>query len=162
MARGQLDRMMQHLRQVVRPPTSDGLSDAQLLEHFVRRRDEAAFEALVWRHGAMVLNLCLRVLRRRQDAEDAFQATFLTLVRKAGAIGKRQSVGSWLYKVAYRVALRARATSWCRALPEQPLPDVTATDPVSELIWAEFRSLLDEEIHQLADRYRVAFVLCQL
>jgi DNA-directed RNA polymerase specialized sigma24 family protein len=82
------------------------LSDAQLLERFVVRRDQAAFELLVWRHGTMVLNLCRRLLRQEQDAEDAFQATFLVLARKGCSIGERQACASWLYKVAYRVLWR--------------------------------------------------------
>src|SRR5260370_41363166 len=81
-----------------------GLSDAQLLERFVTRRDEAAFEVLVWRHGPTVLGVCRRVLQHEQDAEDAFQATFLVLARKAGSIGRRPALGSWLYRVAPRGA----------------------------------------------------------
>src|SRR5499425_505496 len=77
-----------------------GVPDGELLERFATRRDEAAFAALVWRHGPMVLATCRRVLRHAQDAEDAFQATFLTLARKAASVRKREAVGSWLYKVA--------------------------------------------------------------
>ena len=88
-----------------------GLTDAQLLERFVTARDEAAFEVLVWRHSAMVLGLCRRVLRQEQDAEDAFQAAFLTLSRRAASISRGQAVGSWLFKVAYRIALAARKQS---------------------------------------------------
>src|SRR4051812_38059286 len=83
-----------------------GMSDAELLERFVRARDEAAFELLVWRHGGMVMGVCHRLLRQPHDVDDAFQATFLTFVHKAHAISKRASLASWLYKVAYRVALR--------------------------------------------------------
>src|SRR3954447_17060449 len=82
------------------------LLDAQLLERFLDRRDEAAFELLVGRHGPMVLGVCRRVLRQEQDAEDAFQATFLALVQKARSIARREALGSWLYQVAYRIALR--------------------------------------------------------
>src|SRR5205823_3413718 len=98
--------------------SSGGLSDAELLERFVARRDQAAFEVLVWRHGPMVLGLSRRLLRQEQDAEDVFQAAFLALVRKAHTIGKGQAVGSWLYKVAYRAALAARASSSARAARE--------------------------------------------
>src|SRR5438067_13297002 len=83
-------------------------SDAELLGRFIAARDQAAFELLIWRHGGLVLNLCRRMLRHEQDAEDAFQATFLTLARKGHAIGRRETVGSWLYRVAFRVALRVR------------------------------------------------------
>src|SRR5262249_6409214 len=94
-----------HLRQLVTRPASISTSDAQLLQRFVSQRDESAFELLVWRHGPMVHGVCRRVLRVAQDAEDAFQATFLVLARKAASIGQRDSVGGWLYRVAYRVAL---------------------------------------------------------
>src|SRR5437764_15464978 len=105
MASGQLNTVIRHLLHVADRRGAGGLSDAQLLERFVRARDEAAFEVLVWRHGGMVLSVCRRLLHREQDAEDAFQATFLTLARKAASIGKREALGSWLYKVAYRVSL---------------------------------------------------------
>src|SRR5262249_53118606 len=95
------------------------LSDAELLRRWVGDRDQAAFEVLVWRHGPMVLGVCRRILRNTQDVEDAFQASFLALVRKAGSIARRQSVGSWLYTVAHRAALQARARA-CRAEPSDP------------------------------------------
>src|SRR5712671_3925221 len=101
--------MLHQLRRLVTQEGAGALSDAQLLDQFVTRRDELAFEVLLWRHGTMVLDVCRRLLHHEQDAEDAFQATFLILVRKADTIGKRESVGSWLYKVAYRVACAARA-----------------------------------------------------
>src|SRR5436305_83582 len=98
-------------------PTAAGLGDAKLLERFVAARDEAAFELLLWRHGPMVLGVCRRLLSRREDVEDAFQATFLALAKKAGSIANREAVGSWLYRVAYRVAVRARASlaRWARS-----------------------------------------------
>jgi RNA polymerase sigma factor (sigma-70 family) len=161
MARGQLNTFLRRLRHVVRP-RPDGPSDGQLLERFVQGRDAEAFELLVWRHGAMVMNVGLRVLRRLHDAEDAFQATFLTLARKAGTIGKGESVGSWLYKVAYRIALRSRNTAPTRSLPREPLPDASSAEPIADLLWRELHSVLDEEINQLPDKYRAAFVLCHL
>src|SRR5262249_41418218 len=96
------------VRRLVHLPGVGDLPDAQLLERLVARRDEVAFEVLIGRHGPKVLGVCRRVLRQEQDAEDAFQATFLLLVRKAAAIGRGQAVGPWLYRVAYRVALRAQ------------------------------------------------------
>src|SRR5262249_36780217 len=106
MAKGDLHNLIRQLRRLATSDVKASLSDGQLLERFVAARDEGAFELLVWRHGAMVLGVCQRVLRRSEDVEDAFQATFLALVRKAGSIGRKESVGSWLYKVAYRAALR--------------------------------------------------------
>src|SRR5437588_6074657 len=94
MAKAPLRALLEHLRRIV-GPQDGGLTDAHLLQRFVNDRDEAAFEVLVWRHGPMVLNLCRRVLHHEQDAEDAFQATFLTFVRKARSISKRQAVAGW-------------------------------------------------------------------
>jgi RNA polymerase sigma factor (sigma-70 family) len=162
MASGQFSTLFRHLRRVAHPRAAGDLTDAQLLERFVQGRDEAAFELLVWRHGTMVLNVCLRVLRREHDAEDAFQATFLTLARKAGMIGNRESLGGWLCKVAYRVALRASTAPRLRPLPEGPLPDPAAAEPILGLLWREVRSVLDEEVGRLPARYRAVFVLCHL
>ena len=103
MAHGTSRPVLRYLAHALTP--GDGLSDAELLERFATQRDECAFAALVRRHGAAVLGVCLRVLRHRQDAEDAFQAAFLVLARKAPAIRKSDSVGSWLYGVAFRAAV---------------------------------------------------------
>src|SRR5262245_58070944 len=126
MAQEPLRHLVRHLRQLTDRTGDGGLDDAELLERFVSRRDEAAFEVLVWRHGPMVLGVCRRLLRHAHDAEDAFQATFVALVRKAGSIGRRQSVGSWLYKVAYRVALAAKAEAARRARRQRPAVDPAA------------------------------------
>src|SRR5580700_8668342 len=107
MANG-LNRVLEHLHQVLAPPVRDDVADGHLLAHFVAARDEPSFAALVRRHGPMVLGVCRRLLRHAQDAEDAFQATFLVLARKA-AVVKSTSLGSWLYSVAYRTSLEARA-----------------------------------------------------
>src|SRR5947209_4238687 len=100
--------LVRHLRQTALRRDGVGPSDSQLLEEFLLRRDEAAFATLVQRHGPLVLGVCRRVLRQEQDAEDAFQATFLVLARKAASLRSRELVGNWLYGVAYRTALRAR------------------------------------------------------
>src|SRR5438132_10998004 len=110
MVNGQLPAFFRQLRQVLAAQAARAVPDTQLLERFIHHRDEAAFEVLVWRHGPMVWNVCERVLRHRQEAEDAFQATFLLLVRKVRSINRREALGSWLYKVAYRLALQARAS----------------------------------------------------
>src|SRR5690349_17651249 len=107
MGRASLRAILQQLRRMTGCP-GGALTDTQLLERFLSAQDEAAFEVLVWRHAPMVLSVCRRVLQHEQDAEDAFQATFLILARKARSIGKRQAVAGWLYKVAYRNALEAK------------------------------------------------------
>ncbi|MCC6418196.1 MAG: sigma-70 family RNA polymerase sigma factor [Gemmataceae bacterium] len=141
---------------------SGGLSDAELLERFVTARDEAAFEVLVWRHGPMILGVCRRLLRREQDVEDAFQATFLALVRKGHTIGRREAVGSWLYKVAYRTALAACSASARRAGREQPWVEQPAPDAPDDLLWRDLRSVLDREVMALPEKYRTPFLLCCL
>src|SRR6516165_5675983 len=96
----QLPAVLRQIRGLVDPQAAPGPSDAQLLERFARHREEAAFTALVRRHGRLVLGVCRRVLRQEQDAEDAFQATFLALARQAGSLRASEAVGSWLYRVA--------------------------------------------------------------
>src|SRR5262245_37432573 len=110
MRQGQLRAVLGFLHRVAHPE-SGGPSDAQLLDRWRQQRDPAACEVLVWRQGAMVWNVGRRVLGREQDVEDAFQATFLTFLRKADTVGQGQFLGSWLYKVAYRTALAARTAS---------------------------------------------------
>src|ERR1700722_15110539 len=112
-------------------------SDGQLLANFVARRDEAAFAALVCRHGPMVFGVCRRVLHHTQDAEDAFQATFLVLARKAGSVLKRASVSSWLYRVAFRTALDAKAARLKRQRREIQVENMPqqAVEPNDLLDW---------------------------
>jgi RNA polymerase sigma factor (sigma-70 family) len=157
-----LNVLIRRMRVATQSQTTQELSDSELLDQFVRSCDQAAFELLVWRHGTMVFNLCLRVLHHEHDAEDAFQATFLVLARKAGALGNRKSVGSWLYKVAYRVALRGRASLSVQSLPNSPLVDNAAGDAVRSLIGRELSSVIDEELDRLSEKYRTAFVLCEM
>jgi RNA polymerase sigma factor (sigma-70 family) len=150
-----------YLRTVVVSERASHLTDGELLEAFASRRDGACFEALVRRHGPMVLGVCRRVLRNDADAEDAFQAAFLVLVRRANAV-PRAAVGNWLYGVAYRTALNARraaARRRARERSEDDMPHPT-TEPAED--WAEVRPLLDAELSRLPDRYRSAVVLCDL
>jgi RNA polymerase sigma factor (sigma-70 family) len=135
--------------------------DAELLRRFVERRDEAAFELLVWRHGLMVLETCRRVLGPNSDVEDAFQATFLALLRHARHIRRRESLPGWLHRVARRIAVNARRGRLDRvhrerhaAVPETQLP--TTAD------WADIGPVLDAEIDRLPDRFRVPFLLFHL
>jgi RNA polymerase sigma factor (sigma-70 family) len=162
MQTGQRKSPLAPLRRALARREGGGLSDAELLGRFLARQDEAAFEVLVRRHGAMVLGVCRRVLGHAQDAEDAFQATFLILVRRGAAIRKRESVGNWLYGVAYRTSLEARAAAARRHVTERqvsamPEPAVGPTEPADDL-----RAVLDAELARLPEKYRAALVLCDL
>src|SRR5262249_49623855 len=138
-----------------------GMTDRQLLECFLTRQDEAAFAALLRRHGPMVLGVCRRVLRHTEDAEDAFQATFLILVRKAAAIRKREAVASWLHRAAFRAALEANAARRrSRERQVSAMPETEAA--VLEDLSGELRALLEQELDRLPDKYRDAVVLCDL
>ncbi len=160
MATRRLRKALNHLQAVLTPPRA-AETDAQLLARFLSHRDESAFAALVRRHGPMVLGVCRRLLRHAQDAEDAFQATFLVLARKAGSVLKGQAVGSWLYMVAYRVAQRARAGQARRRAQEKqvdtmPHPEVPPAEP------QDWWPLLDQELSGLPEKYREVVVLCDL
>ena len=158
---GQLRAVIGQLRRIVGSQGGASLTDAQLLDAFVKHNDETAFEVLVWRHGTMVFNLCKRILHDIHEAEDAFQATFLVFVRKAGSIGKAEAIGSWLYKVACRVAYRAAARSAKQPRHESP-DNLPAPDAADDVLWRDLRPVLDEEINRLPERYRAPFVLCYL
>jgi RNA polymerase sigma factor (sigma-70 family) len=145
---------------------ANGVPETQLLERFVSRADGMAFELLVWRHERMVWSICRRILRNTHDAEDAFQATFLALVRKAASIAKGEAVASWLYKVAYRVCLRAQALSKNRAAHEKQGRDLSVMPIISNSpSEAEQRDLwpfLHRELNDLPEKYRAPLVLCYL
>src|SRR5687767_8383051 len=165
MAGGQLQDLARHLRRAATPGDSVGRTDAQLLVCFAATGDEAAFELLVWRHAGMVLGLCRRLLSHEQDAEDACQAAFMALARKAGSLGRRESVGGWLYRVASRAALKLKSQRGRRRARERPLeglPPSAGPGPGAEAAWRELRGALDEEVGRLPQAYREAFVLCAL
>ncbi|AMV36539.1 RNA polymerase sigma factor [Planctomyces sp. SH-PL62] len=150
---------------VLRWGTATGEADDLLLERFLAERDEGAFAALVDRHGPLVLGVCRRILRDGRDVEDAFQATFLILARRAGTIRSRERIGPWLHGVAHRVAVRARAISARRLVREGIGLDVDpATDvpPGCDAERLELRSILDEELGRLPGRLRDPLVLCHL
>jgi RNA polymerase sigma factor (sigma-70 family) len=158
-----MERATQRLRQALRhlQASLEELSDAQLLTQFVTARDEAAFAALVRRHGPMVLGVSRRILNHAQDAEDVFQATFLVLARRANAVVRRETVGSWLYRVAYRTAQEARTMRARRRAKEgqaapRPQPDVPPAD------LQDWRPILDDELGGLPEKYRAPIVLCDL
>jgi RNA polymerase sigma factor (sigma-70 family) len=138
------------------------LTDAQLLERFALHRDEAAFEALLYRHGPLVFGVCRRLLFDPHDAEDAFQATFLVLARKAGAVGRRALLGNWLYGVAYRVAARARKTTLRRRGRENADADLAGVPDREPPAEPDLSPLLHEELQRLPDKYRGPVVLCYL
>jgi RNA polymerase sigma factor (sigma-70 family) len=146
------------LRRVSAAPAA-GVSDAELLERFVGRRDEAAIETLLWRHGPMVWNVCRRTLGHEADSEDCFQAVFLILCRRAAGITRRQSLGSWLYKVAYRICLRARAARSRRPVCLLGVNEPPAPPSVSDVDRWDLRRVLDEELNRLPERYRAPLVL---
>jgi RNA polymerase sigma factor (sigma-70 family) len=143
--------------------TSTGAAtDSQLLERFVTRRDEDAFARLVHRHGPMVLGVCRHILRHEQDAEDAFQATFLVLARRAGAIRSAEALPNWLYGIANRLATRMKATVHRRQTLEVALVDPPPAEPEPDAELDDLGVVLHEEIGRLPDKYRVPFVLCYL
>jgi RNA polymerase sigma factor (sigma-70 family) len=154
--------VLRHVRRVAALGAGSDLTDACLLRRFVTDRDEAAFEALIRRHGAMVLAVCRRVLKNQDDADDAFQATFLVLVRKARAIEKQQSLGSWLHGVALRTALKARAGLARRRQCERRVVRLAAVDDGPDATWGELRAVIDDEIERLPEPYRTLVVLCYL
>jgi RNA polymerase sigma factor (sigma-70 family) len=142
--------------------TVEDISDAELLDRFVRQRDEAAFTALVARHGPMVFGVCRRLLRQTQDAEDAFQATFLVLVRKAANIGKRELLGHWLYGVALRVAARARLLASKRQARETAGVERVTEAAREPATGNEVSAAVAEEVQRLPGKYRVPVVLYYL
>jgi RNA polymerase sigma factor (sigma-70 family) len=152
-------KLRKQLRGLVAAQCPGQHSDMYLLQQFISERDEAAFAALVKRHGAMVLGVCRSVLKHQHDAEDAFQAAFLVLANQAATIRKQDSLGSWLHGVAYRLAVKAGAKAGRRR--ESPLP---VDDPVAassdDLTLRELRGIVHEELDRLGDKFRAPLLLC--
>jgi RNA polymerase sigma factor (sigma-70 family) len=161
MAHPGLHKLVATLRQALRSPEDKDLTDGQLLDRFLSSRDEAAFATLVRRHAPLVLGVCRRVLGNFHDAEDAFQATFLVLAQKARSVLRRGAVGGWLYTVAYRAALEAKAVGRRRGEREKQVMDMPepAVAPPELQDW---RPLLDRELNRLPAKYRDPIVLCDL
>jgi RNA polymerase sigma factor (sigma-70 family) len=160
--KGRFVAVLSQLRRVILQHGDGGLSDGQLLDRFLHERDDTAFEVLVWRHGPMVLGVARRVLHHLEDAEDILQATFLSLVRQAGSIRRREAISGWLYQVAYRLALRARQQKKKRSQGQVVLSEVTAAASSSDDPRQEDLRLLDEELQQLPEKYRIPLVLSYL
>jgi RNA polymerase sigma factor (sigma-70 family) len=147
--------ILQTIRRLIENDREKTLSDQQLLSQFRLHRDEAAFHTLLRRYGSMVLDVCRNVLGNEADAEDAFQATFLIFAQKAGAIRNQKSVGSWLYGVAYRTALKARTGSARREKHEARATRPSTSAAADDLTWREVQQVLLEELNKVADCYQL-------
>jgi RNA polymerase sigma factor (sigma-70 family) len=154
--------VLQHLRRAILLDGGAGLTDGQLLGCFLDQRDEAAFAALVRRHGPMVLSVCRRIAGNVHDADDAFQATFLVFVRKAASVHPRELVANWLYGVAYNTARKARALAVRRQAREKQVTAMPEPETRERPVDLDLPALLDQELSRLPDKYRVPLVLCDL
>ena len=154
--------VVRDLRTLFVSGTIGGLTDVQLLERYLGGNDEGAFEALMARHGAMVWGVCKRLLGNHQDAEDAFQATFLILARKAASVHPRDLLANWLYGVAYRTALKARATRLKRDARERTVDPLPEPFNVPKRDGHDLSDQLDRELTRLPEKYRVPIILCDL
>ena len=162
---GSSQAVVRQLRVLYRFGVVGSLSDERLLDRFLARRDEAAedaFAELVHRHGPMVLGVCRRILRDPHEAEDAFQATFLVLARKAAAVVRREKVASWLYGVAVRTAREVRDRAARRRAREECVSKPILVEPPDDEVPDELRAILDEELTRLPARQREPVVLCEL
>jgi RNA polymerase sigma factor (sigma-70 family) len=154
--------LVDHLREMAEAAQYRDTSDQDLIQAFAGGNSEAAFGALVRRHGPMVLGVCRRVLGNEQDAEDAYQATFLVLARKARHLQSRELVGNWLYGVARRTAQKARVARSRRSGHEEAAPVRDSKDPVAELTVQEAQQVVDRELENLPAKFRAPVVLCCL
>jgi RNA polymerase sigma factor (sigma-70 family) len=159
MGTGHAGVVLRQLHRLLGAQGLEELSDGQLLERFAARQDEAAFAVLVRRHGPLVLGVCRRLLRGG-DADDAFQATFVVLFRRARSLDRRGSLAGWLYTVAYHVALRARADAARRRLRERQVLDMPRAESRTEEVWRDLQPVLDDELNRLPEKYRDPVLLC--
>jgi RNA polymerase sigma factor (sigma-70 family) len=162
MATKQLATVLEHIRTLTAGPKGSEQTDGNLLRAFLKHYDQAAFETLVRRHGPMVLRVCRRTLGNVHDAEDALQATFLVLARQAASVRKRESLGSWLHGVAYRMAANVRRAAARRHKHEARANPNQTKDPSLSVAMKELQVILDEEIEALNETLRAPFVLCCL
>jgi RNA polymerase sigma factor (sigma-70 family) len=154
--------VIQRLRRAALLRDGAGMTDGQLLDCFLTQRDDAAFAALVRRHGPMVWGVCRRALPNYHDAEDAFQATFLVLVRKAVTVEPKEMVANWLYGVAHQTALKARSVAARRKGRERQVLEMPEPAVEERRVWQDLQPLLDQELSRLPDKYRAPIVLCDL
>ncbi len=161
MASPQVGTVARHLQRLAVGQASRELPDAQLLERFLLDREQDAFAALVSRHGPLVWGVCRRLTRQAHDAEDAFQAAFLTLARRAASIRRGESLGGWLYQVAYRIAMKAKKKD-AQSQRRERRAAVREETAGPDLAWRELQGMLDEELGRLPRKYREPFVLCCL
>jgi RNA polymerase sigma factor (sigma-70 family) len=159
MERGRISALLHHVQRLLASPDRPE-SDAYLVDRVVEQRDDQAFAALLGRHGPMVWSLCRRLTNQEQDAEDVFQATFLLLARKAAAIRNCASVGSWLFGVARRLAIRTRSDAALRRKIEKQQHSPRVHGPCNDPTLSELRAVLDEELARLPDKLRAPLLLC--
>ncbi len=162
MATSPMNEILPHLRRTLLRSDGAGMTDGELLERFLSGRDDSAFAALVRRHAAMVWGVCRRILSCHQDAEDAFQATFLVIVRKAASVMPRHMVANWLYGVAHQTALNARASAARRRARERQVTEMPEPASPEQNLWRDLQPILDQELSRLPAKYRSAIVLCDL
>jgi RNA polymerase sigma factor (sigma-70 family) len=162
MASVHLGTALEYIHRLFGDGSLAGIADAQLLKRYVSRRDELAFEALVQRHGPMVMSVCRGILIDPNDADDAFQAAFLLLARKAGSLRVTDALGGWLHRVAFRVALQLKSDSARRRDRERGAAELASTGSLSSAPWDDRDAILHEEIDRLPERYRQPIVLCYL
>jgi RNA polymerase sigma factor (sigma-70 family) len=162
MANAQLGSALRQVRAVAAAECARGLADGQLLDRFLASRDQGAFAELIRRHGPLVLRVCRLVLGHEQDAEDAFQVTFLLLARNAASVRNKEALAGWLHGVAHRTALTARRAAARRRRHEGQAHAMTPRSPAVELAWWEVQAVLGEEVERLPTVYRDPFVLCCL
>jgi RNA polymerase sigma factor (sigma-70 family) len=162
MAATQMYEVIQYLRRAVLLQHGADRTDGRLLEDYISRGDQGAVAALVRRHGPMVWGVCRRLLRNYHDAEDAFQATFLILVRKAASLASPELLANWLYGVAHQTALKARVTAARRKEREGQVTEMPEPVVAEQDLWHDLQPLLDAELSRLPDKYRAVVVLCDL
>src|SRR5215510_6339455 len=160
MAINQMSEVIRHLRRTV-SQRGDERTDGQLLESFLRARDETALAVLIRRHGPMVWGVCRRLLRSHHDAEDAFQATFCVLFQKGATIQDLEMVGNWLYGVAHQTAVRMRTTAAKRGARERQMTEMPEPAAAGHDLGNDLRLLLDRALCRFSDIYLVGAVLCQ-